>query len=232
MVTGGSGGGSGRGGDVAVGGDAEADGLGAAGRGGAGLGEFVVGGGEADLESLGFAGPAFALGFGNAGVEVVADLLQAVPLGGVDPQERAPDGSCSWMQLVEYARPSLDQWRSANKLSNDEHLKAPRRATVTVVGGTTPKQHDGWMWDLTVPGNNDHDFYIDVATAAVLVHNDCAAPRKGGGANDAPSWVGREAGPPLPGETAQQYATRILNEKYGAGNWRRGGGSEYSQIVN
>jgi hypothetical protein len=45
-------------------------------------------------------------------------------------------------------------------------------------------------------------------------------------------WVtGREAGPPEPGETAQQYATRILNDKYGAGNWRKGGGSEFSQIV-
>jgi hypothetical protein len=87
----GSGGGEGRGGDVAVGGDAEADGFGAAGGGHVGLGEFVVGGGEADLESFGFAGPAFAFGFGDAGQEVVADLFQAVPLGGVDPQEGAPD---------------------------------------------------------------------------------------------------------------------------------------------
>ena len=28
------------------------------------------------------------------------------------------------------------------------------------------------MWDLTVPGNNDHDFYVSVAATAVLVHND------------------------------------------------------------
>ncbi len=27
------------------------------------------------------------------------------------------------------------------------------------------------MWDLTVPGNNDHDFYIQTADIAVLVHN-------------------------------------------------------------
>jgi hypothetical protein len=27
------------------------------------------------------------------------------------------------------------------------------------------------MWDLTVPGNNDHDFYVAVAATAVLVHN-------------------------------------------------------------
>jgi hypothetical protein len=57
--------------------------LGAAGGGGVGQGELAGGGGEADLESFGFAGPAFAFGFGDAGVEVVADLLQAVALGGV-----------------------------------------------------------------------------------------------------------------------------------------------------
>jgi hypothetical protein len=27
------------------------------------------------------------------------------------------------------------------------------------------------MWDLTVPGNNDHDFYVDTTAADVLVHN-------------------------------------------------------------
>jgi len=65
--------------------------LGSAGGGQVGLGEFVVGGGEADFESLGFAGPAFALGFGDAGQEVVADFFETAPLGGVGSQEGAPD---------------------------------------------------------------------------------------------------------------------------------------------
>ena len=65
--------------------------LGSAGGGQVGLGEFVVGGGEADLESLGFAGPAFALGFGDAGQEVVADFFEAAALCGVDAQEGASD---------------------------------------------------------------------------------------------------------------------------------------------
>jgi hypothetical protein len=81
----------GGGGDVSVGGDAEVDGFGPAGGGQVGLGEFVAGGGEADLESLGFSGPPFALGFGDAGQEVVADFFEAVVLGGVDAQERAAD---------------------------------------------------------------------------------------------------------------------------------------------
>jgi hypothetical protein len=46
------------------------------------LGEFVLGAGEADLESFGLAEPSFAVGFGDAGGEVVADLSDAVPLGG------------------------------------------------------------------------------------------------------------------------------------------------------
>ena len=65
--------------------------LGAAGFGQIDLGQLVVGGVEADLESFGFAGPAFAFGFGDACQEVVADFFKSVALGGVDPQERAPD---------------------------------------------------------------------------------------------------------------------------------------------
>jgi Colicin E5 ribonuclease domain len=73
--------------------------------------------------------------------------------------------------LASGLRTYLHHWVAANKISKDEHLKTPGGATVTVVGGTTPKQHDGLMWDLTVPGNNDHDFYVAVAATAVVVHN-------------------------------------------------------------
>jgi hypothetical protein len=53
------------------------------------------------------------------------------------------------------------------------------------------------MWDLSVPGGNDHDFYIDTTAAAILVHN-CDDPaqyeRTGSGLKDdighrAASWV-------------------------------------------
>jgi hypothetical protein len=90
--------------------------------------------------------------------------------------------------------PYLKQWRPAAKLTKGEHLKSPGGSTATVVGGTTPKIHDGWMWDLTVPGNNDHDFYVviagsggvsgaDTESAAVLVHNE------GGCINGSPKSV-------------------------------------------
>jgi hypothetical protein len=40
---------------------------------------------------------------------------------------------------------------------------------VTVKDGYAPKIHSGWMWDLTVTA--DHDFYIDIPAAPILVHN-------------------------------------------------------------
>jgi RHS repeat-associated protein len=68
--------------------------------------------------------------------------------------------------------PSLDKWLPASNLKPGEHLKAADGAVAVVVGGSVPAVHDGWMWDLTVPGNNDHDFYVAAGSVPVLVHND------------------------------------------------------------
>jgi hypothetical protein len=46
-----------------------------------------------------------------------------------------------------------------------------------------PKAATGRMWDLTIPGNNDHNFYIDVVSAAVLVHNTECPPNPFHGTN-------------------------------------------------
>jgi RHS repeat-associated protein len=56
-------------------------------------------------------------------------------------------------------------------------------------------------------------------------------PRVGGkaGATDIPSWAkGQE---PREGETAQEFATRLLNEQRGEGEWKKGPGSEYNKLV-
>ena len=55
------------------------------------LRELVVGSGEADFEAFDFAEPAFALGFFDAGDEVVADLGDAGTLARVGPEHRAAD---------------------------------------------------------------------------------------------------------------------------------------------
>ena len=53
------------------------------------LGEFLAGAVEADLEPVDLAEPALLAGFGDAGVQVVADLDQPRALCGVRPQQRA-----------------------------------------------------------------------------------------------------------------------------------------------
>ena len=64
------------------------------------------------------------------------------------------------------------RWVKAGALKYGTHLRTPDGGdTATVAGGWIPKQRDGWMWDLTIPGNNDHDFYIDTIVGDVLVHN-------------------------------------------------------------
>jgi hypothetical protein len=62
-------------------------------------------------------------------------------------------------------------WIPANHLKPGMHLKTPDGQVAVVVGGSVPAVHDGWMWDLTVPGNNDHDFYVTAGIVTVLVHN-------------------------------------------------------------
>jgi hypothetical protein len=74
--------------------------------------------------------------------------------------------------------PYLNQWVPAAKLKKGEHLKTANGTTATADGGSTPAIRDGWMWDLTIPGDGDHDFYVEVASASALVHNN-ACPVSG-----------------------------------------------------
>jgi hypothetical protein len=60
--------------------------------------------------------------------------------------------------------PYLKQWVPAGKLKKGERLRNPSGPLVVADGGTVPAVRDGWMWDLTIPGNNDHDFYVVPAT--------------------------------------------------------------------
>jgi hypothetical protein len=63
------------------------------------------------------------------------------------------------------------RWVRAAALRHGTHLRTPSGTDAAVVDGWAPRHHDGWMWDLTVPGNNDHDFYVLTAAVSVLVHN-------------------------------------------------------------
>jgi hypothetical protein len=124
-------------------------------------------------------------------------------------------------------------WVRAGKLRLGDQLRTSNGAVAAVVGGYTPKHAVGWMWDISVPGGNDHDFYIDVATTAVLVHN-CPVPKQrigNYGKSEVPSWVSNQGETPFVGETPAQTATRIMDEQYGEGEWEKGPGTEYNKIV-
>jgi len=53
----------------------------------------------------------------------------------------------------------------------------------------------------------------------------------GYGKSEVPSWVFNEGYAAGPDETPVQAATRIMNQQYGEGNWSKGPGSEFNQIV-
>jgi hypothetical protein len=61
------------------------------------------------------------------------------------------------------------RWVKAGALRYGTRLRTPAAGTATALGGHTPRDRSGWMWDLTIPGN--HDFYVSAAGTAVLVHN-------------------------------------------------------------
>lgn len=59
--------------------------------------------------------------------------------------------------------------------------------------------------------------------------SEMAGPSRRERSTDYPSWVDEYQRDP--NEDCHAFATEILNDKYGYGNWRRGPGSEYSKIV-
>jgi Pretoxin HINT domain len=63
------------------------------------------------------------------------------------------------------------RWVKAGALKYGDKLRAANGTIATAAGGTVPAGAADWMWDLSVPGGGDHDFYIDAAATAVLVHN-------------------------------------------------------------
>jgi RHS repeat-associated protein len=121
-------------------------------------------------------------------------------------------------------------WIPAKSLKPGMRLKTPDGQSAVVVGGSVPADHDGWMWDLTIPGNNDHDFYVFPSQAdgsddgayhvtqgevAVLVHNDSCGvtPRDGGGEDANGNFISGSAdGQNLAGQLRGESANSVFNE--------------------
>ena len=81
------------------------------------------------------------------------------------------DTTSSHLFWVPGGRGQSGRWVKAGALKYGAHLRTATGNAAVVVGGAAPRQQDGWMWDITVPGDNDHDFYVRTASTGVLVHN-------------------------------------------------------------
>lgn len=64
------------------------------------LAELLLGASQADPETVDLAEPAFRLGFGDSGDQVVADLCEPRPLGRVGSEEWASDASFSELAIA------------------------------------------------------------------------------------------------------------------------------------
>ena len=106
-------------------------------------------------------------------------------------------------------------WTKASALKYGTHLHTPRSGSAIVLGGWTPKVTTGWMWDLTIPGKNDHDFYIRAAANTVLVHNVNEGRAGSCGGPNAPD----DAGPNAEGAN---FAQRTSARSSGAARWQGG----------
>jgi hypothetical protein len=123
-----------------------------------------------------------------------------------------------------------NEFVEAGKLQPGEELHLYSGQTAKVIQ-ILPRPGPEQVHNLEVL--NEHVYRV--THEGVLVHNTYKGkykkPKAGAtgkaGATDIPSWV-REF--PRVGENGNQYATRLLDAKYGKGNYPTGSGSEYNEI--
>jgi hypothetical protein len=100
------------------------------------------------------------------------------------------------------------RWTKAASLKYGDYLRTSDGTIATVAGGYVPASASGWMWDLSVPGGDDHDFYIDTAAAAVLVHNCPIGPSESWGNPDSLASHFAVHGADFGATSAEDYANQ------------------------
>ena len=85
-------------------------------------------------------------------------------------------------------------------------------------------------WRLAAEGGGDSGEFWQALKDQWAARDDTGSIG-GYGKSQVPSWVFNEGYAAEAGETPVQAATRIMNEQYGAGNWSKGPGTEFNQIV-
>ena len=102
-----------------------------------------------------------------------------------------------------------------------------------VLAFISPKVILAYWWNLALAAGIIIAAVAIVVAAVGICYAKAAKESAKARATNCPSWLGSSmnAKPPKWGEKAQAYAKRLLDDKYGAGNWKEGPGKEYNQIV-
>jgi hypothetical protein len=124
-------------------------------------------------------------------------------------------------------------WTCANNLvqGNSLELYSGDKQEITSLTFTVTSGSGFEVYNIEV--EEWHTYYV--SDLDVLVHNKATGPFKkptsGTGkekSNDIPSWAEGER--PYVGENGRDFAKRLLDERYGAGNYKKRGSGEYSQL--
>jgi hypothetical protein len=71
------------------------------------------------------------------------------------------------------------------------------------------------MWDLTIPGNNDHDFYVVAGSVSILVHNiDGGCGSAGGQAGDGGQNPAENPNPGALKKLSDSQAKKIVGDPH------------------
>ncbi len=99
---------------------------------------------------------------GRTQAEPVTEVLEHHDSDRYDLRVQTPHGSAVIQTTSSHLFWDLTRrtWVKATDLRHGDHLRGSSgNASVSVVGGYTPRDRDGWMWDLSVPGGDDHEGY-------------------------------------------------------------------------
>ncbi len=123
-------------------------------------------------------------------------------------------------------------WQKAGKLEPGDCLLTKTNQIVSI---DSIERREGAVTVYNITVDVLQTYFV--GDLCILVHNKAARrpfkePKKGAkgkeGATDAPSWAKGEK--PFKDEKPNDFARRVMDAKYGAGNYKRGPGSEFNKI--
>ncbi len=154
----------------------------------------------------------FVQAAGGAAMDAAIDLGEQLLDSGGDI------GCVNWGSVGGSALSGAAQGAAGGALGN--LAKVARVARAAMGRGrkfTGPEKTDGGYW-----------VQVDAKTLRPIMKKKRSGLSGKEAASDAPSWAKGQT--PYAGENGDAFATRLLDEKYGVGNWTKGSGTEHNQL--